>query len=101
VTVKLVELEAVPPGVVTWISPVVALLGTVAVISVEEFTVKVVAETPLNLTDVAPVKLLPVIDTIVPTGPEVGVKLVIVGTPVPVTVKMPLLALDTVFWTVT
>src|SRR5437773_2395494 len=39
VTVKLVELVAVPPGVVTLILPVVAPAGTVAVILVEEFTV--------------------------------------------------------------
>lgn len=31
------------------------------------------AETPLNLTSVAPVKLLPLIFTTVPTLPEVGV----------------------------
>ena len=34
---------------------------------------------PLNVTDVAPVKLVPLIVTLVPTGPLVGVKLVIVG----------------------
>jgi hypothetical protein len=32
VTVKVVELAAVPPGVVTWILPVLAPVGTVAVI---------------------------------------------------------------------
>ena len=37
--VKLVALVAVPAELVTWIRPVVALLGTVAVIRVEEFTV--------------------------------------------------------------
>ena len=35
--------------------------------------------TPLNATAVAPVKFVPVIVTLVPTGPLVGVKLVIVG----------------------
>jgi hypothetical protein len=35
-------------------------------------TVNDVAETPLNLTSVAPLKLLPVIDTTVPTLPDVG-----------------------------
>ena len=43
-----------------------------------EFTAKVAA-TPLNLTSVAPVKLVPVIVTLVPIGPLVGVKEVILG----------------------
>ena len=38
-----------------------------------------VAGVPLNATVVAPVKFKPVIVTFVPTGPLVGVKLVIVG----------------------
>ena len=38
-----------------------------------------VALTPLNRTAVAPVKFVPLIVTLVPTGPLVGVKLVIVG----------------------
>ena len=37
------------------------------------------ALTPLNVTAVAPVKFVPLIVTLVPTGPLVGVKLVIVG----------------------
>ena len=37
------------------------------------------ALTPLNVTPVAPVKFVPVIVTLVPTGPLEGVKLVIVG----------------------
>ncbi len=37
------------------------------------------AALPLNLTTVVPVKLDPVMVTVVPTGPLVGVKLVIVG----------------------
>jgi hypothetical protein len=44
----------------------------------------------LNLTEVAPVKFVPVIVTEVPTGPLVGVKLVIVGGGA-VTVKVPAL----------
>src|SRR5438309_1245471 len=55
VTVKLVELVAVPPGVVTLIAPVVAPLGTEVVICVSEATVKV-ATVPLNVTLLAPVK---------------------------------------------
>jgi hypothetical protein len=82
VTVKSVALVAVPPGVVTVIFPVVAPEGTVAVILVEEFTVKA-ADTLLNLTaDVVkpePLKLVPLMVTEVPTGPEVGEKELIVG----------------------
>ena len=37
------------------------------------------AVVPLNFTAVAPVKFAPLIVTLVPTGPLVGVKLVIVG----------------------
>ena len=42
-------------------------------------TVTVDALTPLNLTAAAAVKFAPLIVTTVPTGPLVGVKLVIVG----------------------
>src|SRR5438067_6000250 len=74
VTVKRVVLvKGLPPGVVTAMGPVVAPVGTVAVIEVSETTVKLVAATPLNSTAVAPVKLVPVIVTTVPTGPKVGV----------------------------
>ena len=61
-TVKLVALVAVPPGVVTAIGPVVALPGTVIVICVPELTVKGAAR-PLSLTEVAPMKFVPVIVT--------------------------------------
>ena len=67
-----------PPDVVTVIGPVVAPLGTVVAIDVDEFTVKL-APVPLKRTAVAPVKVAPVIVTLVPTGPLVGVKLLIVG----------------------
>src|SRR5437879_769979 len=77
-TVKLLALVAVPPGVVTLNGPVAAPAGTVAVIAVAEFTVKP-ALVPLNRTAVAPVKFAPLIVTLVPTGPLLGVKLVIVG----------------------
>jgi hypothetical protein len=92
VTVKLPELAAVPLGVVTVIDPLVAPLGTTAAIEVSELTTKV-AETPLNLTDVAPVKWSPPIPTLAPTAPLPGVKPLISGI-VPVTVK--LLELDAV-----
>jgi hypothetical protein len=87
VTVKVFELVAVPLGVVTEIGPVVAPEGTVALIRVAFCTVKVVAETPLKRTAVAPVKFVPLIRTDVPTGPLVGLNDVIVGAPVVVTVK--------------
>jgi hypothetical protein len=53
------------------IRPVVAPVGTVAVICVLLLTVNV-AFVPLNLTLVAPVKFVPAIVTEVPTGPFVG-----------------------------
>jgi len=87
-TVKLLALLAVPPAVVTLIGPVEAPLGTVAAIEVDEFTVKP-ALTPLNRTALAPVKLVPLMVTIVPTPPLVGEKLVIVGGGM--TVKLPAL----------
>ena len=71
VTVKSLELVAVPAGVVTRILPVVAPACTEAWISVAETTVKLEA-TKLNVTALAPVKLLPVIVTSVATGPLVG-----------------------------
>src|SRR5438067_1988342 len=78
VTVKALLLVAVPSGVVTLTGPVVAPAGTAAEICVAEFTVKV-AVVPLNFTEVAPVKFVPLIVTLVPTVPLVGEKLVIVG----------------------
>ena len=78
VTVNFVRLVATPAGVLTTILPVTAPPGTVAVIIVAELRVNVVI-TPPNLTTVVPVKFVPLIATEVPTGPEVGVKLVIVG----------------------
>lgn len=79
-TVKVAALEPVPAGVVTDIVPEVADGGTVAVIWVALTTVKPV-ETPLNVTDVAPVKLVPVMVTNSPEPIQVfeGKKLVTVG----------------------
>src|SRR5207247_8159883 len=90
VTVKLPVLVAVPPEVVTLIGPLVAPLGTVAEIVVAEVTVKFVALVPLKRTAEAPVKFVPLICTVVPTGPLVGEKLLIVGG-LAVTVKLPVL----------
>ena len=67
------------PGVVTLILPVFAPNGTVAVIRVYESTLKLVALTPPKVTVVAPVKLSPLMMTLVSTGPLVGEKLAIVG----------------------
>jgi hypothetical protein len=75
-----VLLVAVPPGVVRATFPVVAPLGTVAVIEVAEATWKL-ALAPLNLTVVAPVKWVPEIVTDVPTGPLVGANDEINGAP--------------------
>ncbi len=84
-----------PFGVVTAIGPVVAPVGTRAVMLVSELNVMVVEAVPLNLTPVTPVKPVPVMETLVPTGPLVGVNDVTVGglpPPPPVTVKVDALA---------
>jgi hypothetical protein len=93
--VKFAALVAVPPGVVTEILPVVAPVGTLAVICVAEFTVNVVALVVLNFTELVvkvapltvPLKFVPVIVTDVPTGPKAGVNPVIVGAGAVTTVK--------------
>jgi hypothetical protein len=81
-TVKVATLVVVPDALVIAIVPVVVPAAGVAVICVLLTTVKEAAATPLNLTAVVPVKRFPVIVTTgkLPTQPEVGVKLVIVGT---------------------
>lgn len=77
-TVKLDRLTAVPVRVATPITPEVAPAGTIAAICVGETTVKM-ALLPLKVTLVTALKLLPVIVTLVPEGPSVGLKLVMVG----------------------
>jgi hypothetical protein len=77
-TTKFTALVAVPAGPVTLILPLVAAAGVVALIWVGESTVNVAVAAP-NLTADTPVKLVPVILTLVPTPPLVGVKDVIVG----------------------
>jgi hypothetical protein len=85
--VKLLELVAVPAGVVTLILPVVAPEGTFVVILVPAlFTEKEAVAVRLNLTWLAPVKLVPLMVTEVPIGPLVGENEVMVGSPV--TVKL-------------
>ena len=71
-TVKLLVVVAVCPPAVTEIGPSVAPAGTVAVIEVSEATLKLVAAVVPNVTELAPVKPLPVIVTDDPTGPLVG-----------------------------
>jgi hypothetical protein len=60
------------------IGPSVAPAGTVVVICVSETTVNV-ARVPLKRRRFAPVKPVPFTVTVVPTGPLVGLKPVIVG----------------------
>src|SRR5437879_6455500 len=71
-------LIAVPLDVVTLIHPEVALVGTIAVICESESTVNEVMM-PLNATREAPVKLVPVMITLLPGAPLVGEKLKSVG----------------------
>ena len=60
------EVADVPPVVVTVMSTVEVPAGAVAVIWVAEVTVKLVAAVAPNVTAVAPVRLVPVIVTLVP-----------------------------------
>lgn len=87
-TTKLVELVAELDAPCTVIRPVVAPLGTVALICASESTVKD-ALLPLNLTACAPVKPEPLMVTRVPTRPRSGEKpLIDVATGGAVTVKL-------------
>src|SRR5437870_4023659 len=72
------ELFAVPPPVVTEIVPVDEQFGTVALICVS-LTRLNDADCPLNFTLVAPVKFVPVTETLLPTPPLVGENPLIVG----------------------
>ncbi len=98
-TVKLVALVAFPPGVITLTLPVVAPAGTVTLIFVPVFLV-IVPVTLLMVTLVAPSKLVPEMVITVPTGPEAGVKLVIVGGPSTVRVKLWVASDPTPLWAV-
>ncbi len=71
----------VPPTVVTLTVTEPVPAGDVAVICVAELTVKLAAAVPPNCTAVAPVKLVPVMTTLVPpaAGPDVGARPVTVG----------------------
>jgi hypothetical protein len=71
-------LVAVPPAVVTDTFPD-APASTTAMMLVADTTINEAAAVPPKLTAVVPVKFVPVIVTVVPAEPPVGVKFVIVG----------------------
>src|ERR1017187_8259000 len=77
-------LVASPPGAITETGPVVAFVGTVAVIWLPELSVKA-ALGPLNHTTEAPVKFVPLMTTLLPTLPLAGETLVMPGTGEPST----------------
>ena len=79
-TTKLVALRPAPLTFATRIGPVVAVVGTIVLIWVGEFTTKVAA-VPLNVTELAPVNPVPVRVTLVPLVPVAGENEVIVGEP--------------------
>ena len=79
--IKSVKLTAVFPATVTDRGPVVAAAGTVVVILVGVL-LTTVATAPLNATRLLAatgLKFVPVMVTVLPTGPRFGVKLAIVG----------------------
>lgn len=91
-TVNVVRpLVAVPLGVVMLTTPDAALAGTVTLTVPSRLTVYVAGAPPI-LTDVAPVRFVPVTIMTVPGAPEVGVKPVIVGVGGVVTVNTIVLA---------
>src|SRR5579859_159931 len=71
-TRKGILLESVPLGVTTWTVPLMAPVGTMAVIAVPVKLTVNEADVPLNVTLVLPVRLFPRILTNDPTLPEVG-----------------------------
>src|SRR5947209_18903145 len=73
-TVKLVELVALPTVLVTLIGPLVAPLGTLALIWVSEFTVKLTAGLLLTAAAVVLVQVLVVIGVSSHPAPVVGEK---------------------------
>src|SRR5208283_1496217 len=85
VTLKLTPLLATPPTVTTTF-PVVAPLGT-GTVMLAPLQFVGVAVTPLNVTVPVAPKFVPVTVTEVPTAPEVGFTLVMLGA-----VPLPLLA---------
>src|SRR5215471_18911370 len=78
-TVKLLLLVPVPPGLVTAILPVVAVGGMSAWMVLSSLTWKLSEATPLKVTLLAPVKLLPLIWTLWPRMSAAGAKPLILG----------------------
>jgi hypothetical protein len=90
VTVKSFALVATSPFTSTVITPVVAPTGTLVTMLVAVGVPLMTAATPLNFTRLSRavvLKLVPVIVTDVPTGPDIGLKPEIVGVMGTVTVK--------------
>jgi hypothetical protein len=85
VGVKFAELVPVPAAVVTETLPATAPLGTDALICVADSTLND-ALTPPNVTLLAPLKFVPVIVTLLPVMPVVGVNELTVGATCGVTV---------------
>ena len=79
VTVNEPALMPVPSAVVTATGPLLAPVGTLAVTCVSLLTMGVTLRPPLNVTFLAPVKPLPIRVTLLCTGPEVGIRAVMVG----------------------
>ena len=75
---KLVALVAVPSGVTTVTAPSDAPVGMVTVIDVT-LSATTVATVPANVTEVAPLRLVPVMVTFVPAAPLTGPNEVMVG----------------------
>ena len=90
-TTKLVAETVVALGVVTVTGPVVVPTATMAVMLVAEFTTNELAAVPLKLTLVAPVRLVPVIVTLVPTGPVAGLRVIGVAQ-LPAAAPLPVIA---------
>jgi hypothetical protein len=89
--VRLLALLAVPAVFVTVIGPLAAPLGTLTLSCVSDMAQNVVAAVPLMLTPVVPVKFVPVSVTVQPADPLAGEKLLIVGAPAEIAVKLLLL----------
>ena len=84
-------IDLFPPGVVTEISPVDPVAIT-AVMLVGDTTIKDAAAVPPKLTEVAPVKLAPVMVTVAPWAALAGLKALITGAGIkvkPVTDAVP------------
>src|ERR1700683_15304 len=77
-TLNFLALVAVPPGVSTSMKPLDALVGTRSTSSVGLSEMRLAA-IPSKVTLVPCPRLVPLMVTSVPTGPDFGLKLVMVG----------------------